>query len=274
MAFVVCYSILLFDFVKIDDCLDCCDGSDEKKGVCPNDCSIYIKEEERKAEEKRKSIELGIQERKRLLKSNDYIERVSKKESLTKQYDELMVKRDALSKQIQAMKEQEAQPIEYDESTLVGRIAKVITPTIMWVRNAIRPILPSKVDLLEKEKRRLSSEIKTMGTELSIVEAISKIDFGEDHIYYHLYNKYFYHPTSQYSITLFDQVSEGSKRIGAWDHWEDGNMIYIGKGCEGGAESVCKVMLECGKEEKILSVQKLDPCKHEIVVSTPVVCKE
>jgi protein kinase C substrate 80K-H len=82
--------------MKGDGICDCCDGSDEAAGLCPDKCAVWAAEEAEKAEARAKSFEAGR------TKYNQYVELGSKaRVEAEKEMEELEAKMKELEVEVE-----------------------------------------------------------------------------------------------------------------------------------------------------------------------------
>ena len=140
----------------------------------------------------------------------------------------------------------------------------------------------ARSDLREAESRKRELERKKED-----LERYLGMSFGEENEYAPLYEEcYEYtHREYTYKLCMFQKVTQRSKSggretsLGNWDAWDGPEdqpfsaMKYSnGEKCWNGPNRSCRVLLQCGAVEELLSANEPDRCQYEVEFTTPAAC--
>ena len=162
----------------------------------------------------------------------------------------------------------ESNEYDYDEDTL-DMIAQATN-----ARNELKKVTD--------EKEKLQKEVEEINKGL-------KMDFGPDECFQALQHQCFEYITSEYKYKLcpFERTTQAPKKggsetpLGRWGRWAGppeniySKMMYEnGQGCWNGPNRSTEIILQCGVENKVTSVDEPSRCKYVFEFSTPCACVE
>lgn len=130
---------------------------------------------------------------------------------------------------------------------------------------------------LEEELDECKQKMNDLEDELEEVVAILEEDYGPDNEFYHYRGKCFEEHVEKYNykLCMFEKVTQDSTDLGRWDSFEDDytTMKFSnGLSCWQGPRRSTTVLLRCGIEDKIVSVEEPSKCEYEMVFQTPMAC--
>jgi protein kinase C substrate 80K-H len=103
--------------------------------------------------------------------------------------------------------------------------------------------------------------------------------FVADNVFWPLKTKCFDLKAGQYTYKMcpYESAKQDSTSLGNWQGFSDdhSSMEFTGgQHCWNGPNRSCKVVLQCGTEDKILSIDETSTCVYEMVFTTPAACTE
>lgn len=163
-------------------------------------------------------------------------------------------------------KDDDSNEYEYDEDT------KDMIAQATQAREELKKVTDAK-DKLQKEINEINKSLK--------------MDFGPDECFQAIHHQCFEFITMEYKYKLcpFEKTTQAPKKggsetpLGRWGRWDGpadnihGKMMYEnGQGCWNGPNRSTQVILSCGVENKVTSVDEPSRCKYVFEFSTPCAC--
>ena len=119
------------------------------------------------------------------------------------------------------------------------------------------------------------------------IDKFLSLDLGNEHEYYPTSEKCFSKDDREYTYELcpFNKVIQRPKNggretsLGAWGHWEQTTFLYSsmlyekGERCWNGPERNTQVLLLCGSESELISVDEPNRCQYMFEFRTPAACQ-
>ena len=119
------------------------------------------------------------------------------------------------------------------------------------------------------------------------IDKFLSLDLGPDHEYYPASEKCFSKDDREYTYELcpFNRVLQRPKNVGretslgVWGEWEETPFLYSsmlyskGERCWNGPERSTQVLLLCGSESEVISVDEPNRCQYAFEFRTPAACQ-
>ena len=162
----------------------------------------------------------------------------------------------------------ESNEFDYDEDT------KDMIAQATFAREELKKVTDAK-DKLQKEINEINKSLK--------------MDFGPDECFQAIHHQCFELITMEYKYKLcpFEKTTQQPKKggsetpLGRWGSWDGssdniyGKMKYEnGQGCWNGPNRSTEVILSCGVENKVTSVDEPSRCKYVFEFTTPCACAQ
>lgn len=234
----------------------CCDGSDEKSGLCPNVCSKVA------------------------LQYRDYQDKMQNDIKRSLDTKEKSIKR---AKSIVFQIEQKLMHLKLDLNwkTLELNGNQLSSSSLVsLLKNYYRsffPFSPESPHLEDSAMESLKSEITLLLKQIQFYTNNLAQDYGPKSIFRVLEKKQISgnYKGYNYRIGLFDSIFQDDVLIGKFDTYLDRKMIYAnGQKCWNGPKRSASIEFICGSMQKILSVSEPEKCHYQFEISTPLVCEE
>ena len=147
----------------------------------------------------------------------------------------------------------------------------------------------NKAEAARSEYEDARSKVKNIDESIEHLKENLETDFGPHQEFAALKGKCFEYNDDEYTYKIcpFDYCSQkgkgggGETRLGKWENFEeDGQDMYArmkyggGQACWNGPARSTVVHLQCGLEEKVVSVNEPSKCTYEMVFETSAVCKD
>lgn len=127
------------------------------------------------------------------------------------------------------------------------------------------------------------TELENVKSSISNAEKKLGINFGSENEYYNLYQKCFSVDNNEYTYELcvFDKVNQrpknggGATSLGNWGTFEleKNEMNYNGgQRCWGGPDRSAKILISCGKENRLFDPSEPNKCEYQLRFETPAAC--
>lgn len=147
----------------------------------------------------------------------------------------------------------------------------------------------NKAEAARSEYEDARSKVKNIEESMEHLKENLETDFGPNQEFASLKGKCFEYNDNEYiyKICPFDYCAQkgkgggGETRLGKWENFEeDGENVYArmkyggGQACWNGPARSMIVHLQCGLEEKVVSVNEPAKCTYEMVFETSAVCRD
>ncbi|KAF9135088.1 hypothetical protein BGW39_004720 [Mortierella sp. 14UC] len=141
----------------------------------------------------------------------------------------------------------------------------------------------SEVEIAQDAYNKASEEERKSLDEIQKLEKKVQTDYGPDEAFAKLVDQCmeFKDHEYTYSVCMFGdakQKSHSDTSLGTFSSWEgdkyDTQLYTGGARCWNGPERSVKVMMTCGKENKILAVSEPSKCEYLYKMETPAVCND
>ncbi|KAF9913104.1 hypothetical protein EC991_003563 [Linnemannia zychae] len=144
-------------------------------------------------------------------------------------------------------------------------------------------VTKSEVEIAQEAYNKASEEESKSQDEIEKLEKKVQTDYGPDEAFAKLVDQCieFKDHEYTYSVCMFGeakQKSHSDTSLGTFSSWEGDNydtQLYTGGArCWNGPERSVKVMMTCGKENKILAVSEPSKCEYLYKMETPAICQD
>lgn len=140
-----------------------------------------------------------------------------------------------------------------------------------------------------KEHERAQAAVRDISSDITQIEEYLSRDFGVDEEYATLLSQCFEFTDHEYVYKLcpFDRTVQQPKssghetRLGSWSTWEGSEankyeyMIFDrGQQCWNGPQRTTRVRVNCGNENRLVSVSEPNRCEYFFDFITPAACRE
>ena len=152
-----------------------------------------------------------------------------------------------------------------------------------WLENP-QDVPEVKSDSGNAARERLTTakdEENKLTTELNSLKEEDNIDYGTDYAYYKLKNNCYDMKVTQYNyhICPFGRATQDGTHLGTFSGWKKDNnqniMLFTGgTTCWNGPARSLSLTLECGLEDKVLSLDEPEKCTYAARMMTPAACDD
>ncbi|KAL0230172.1 hypothetical protein PCE1_003734 [Barthelona sp. PCE] len=251
-----------------DGICDCCDGSDEALGVCPNTCNVELRTRLSDIQERISDVRKGLIAKEDLLLRAQAIKTTKEKELLEKQ-----TRKAIAQKAVEALNS-EKEELEAER--------KLVTEEEEGKEEDIQRV-QDKIDSVEKYVSNEESELERIKNEIAEITTFLNIDFGVENVFMPLYDTEISTTTQyKYVINPFREAfqkekhnNHGSTSLGKFsaDQSDATTWSFInGQKCWGGPDRSLRVSLICGTHTEIVMADEESMCVYVMDVKTPAVC--
>eukprot|EP01104_Vermistella_antarctica_P007162 TRINITY_DN1791_c0_g1_i1.p1 TRINITY_DN1791_c0_g1~~TRINITY_DN1791_c0_g1_i1.p1 ORF type:complete len:544 (+),score=158.77 TRINITY_DN1791_c0_g1_i1:192-1823(+) len=140
-------------------------------------------------------------------------------------------------------------------------------------------ILDSERKQANKEQKEAKNERRELEDEVEKLEEGQTQDYGPDNEFFALASEDIQLKTREYTYhhRVFESVKQDHTNLGNFKRWADDYSALVyegGQKCWGGPDRSCKILLECGSTNEILTVDEPNKCVYEMKMRTPAACSE
>lgn len=304
--------VALSRWVVGDGICDCCDGSDERAGLCPNTCAQVENERQSVIKQLSKVYENGMKQREKLLQEGNNLiaNRRRQISSYETQINECKRKIQVLEniKTFDATPtptptptptDEEEEEIEDDyepeeepqQTETVEEIEVLRREGPSWIRTAFvrtwqiafgipsedNPYLLEPMPRVERRERidKLKSQIRDLEKQIEEADEAGTATKGQlPPEMIPLFGKVF--KEGDYELKMFKKIDQKYTSCGKFDKYENG-IAYFDSGAhcwqtKKGRKSTVKLI--CGDANKIVSAFEPTTCEYSFVFATPAICRE
>jgi len=130
-----------------------------------------------------------------------------------------------------------------------------------------------------------NDKFKELERKVNEIEEQADVDFGKDDVFLTMYKKCYELKTAEYIYSLcpYDKCAQkpinggAETKLGNWKGFNGdySEMVFDGGvRCWNGPDRSAKIILSCGAEHKVVSVDEPNRCEYEYKFQTPSVCDE
>lgn len=185
---------------------------------------------------------------------------------------------------------------EYSKSIMIGNDAAATIPTVSNMvhhyvtrmfeffssKNIeyadLEPIQKLELlDNLEIQLKSIKKNLESANRMIDLLKSNLELDFGEDDILRGIAGQSIASTIGgyEYKVGFLTNVYQDANLLGTYSHHGDGKLYYInGNRCWNGPLRLAVVDIQCGTENKIISLSEPEKCEYYIVVTSPVGCKD